>query len=528
VTDNTEAWQRYIDQRKAVPLSEAEIAGEADCPPQDKVEPRRQYIAKRLQEGRRAEDIGAEPDCPAAVVIDFKLRRGVTFSDGSPFTADDVVFTYDWIENPKVDAPRDRQALNRIKGVQKINDYEVAVTFKEPYFLGLLSLGGEGIMSKKFYSAYTPEQFNNSVGLLIGTGPYRMANPTDWKPNPGKIELIRNERYWGLSPSFDRLVYYQIESDAASIVMYGNGELDALALQPQQYQMELKNKPVMDRSRALVYSSPLSGYYFIGWNQLRNGKPTIFADRRVRQAMTLLTDRQGMCDSIFLGYAEPAPGPWHAESKQHDPTLVDWKYDPARAKALLKEVGFEDRGKGVLQRKDGTSLSFKITYPSKNETTDRMMQFVKDNYARAGIAVELDPVDWTIIDQRTKARDFDALVMGWGAGFVEDDIYQMFDSSQIQDQGDNFVSYASPELDAAIRQARRTLDEAKRMELWHRCERILHDDQPYTFLAVNKMLVLFDKRIENVHLAKTGLNVVMDWSMPIPWYVPSALQKYKR
>jgi peptide/nickel transport system substrate-binding protein len=496
VTDNSKAWRQYVDQHK--------------------------------KPGQRDDDIAATPDCPPAVVIDFKLRRGVTFSDGSPFSADDVVFTYDWIMNPQIDAPRDRSFLHRIKSVEKVNDDEVVFKFSEPYYQSFSIAAGLNVLSKKFYSKYTPEQYNDSVGLLIGTGPYRMSSPTDWKPTSGRIELFRNERYWGLPTSFDRLVFDQVENDATNLVMYGNGETDVVGLFPEQYEL-VKNKPdIMGHSNLMIYQSPLTGYDFIGWNQVRDGKPTVFADKRVRQAMTMLTDREGICKTIFRGFATPAPGPYGAGSPQHDPKLVDWHYDPDRAKALLREVGIEDRkGNGVMTLPSGAPFSFKLTYPAKNQTIDRMMQFIKDCYARAGIDAELDPVDWTIMDQRMKGHSFDAISLAWGGGSMEDDIQQMFDSSQIKDQGDNFVSYDSSQFDAALRQAESTLDTSARMEKWHECERILHEDQPYTFLTDSKSIRLFDKRIQNVHTAPTGLNYVQDWVMPIPWYVPAAMQKYK-
>jgi peptide/nickel transport system substrate-binding protein len=462
------------------------------------------------------------------LTITFQLRKGVTFSDGSPFTADDVVFTYDWIMNSKVDCPRERQGMERVKSVTKTNDYEVVFQFKEPYFLSFELAATEGILSKAFYSQYTPEEFNNSVGLLIGTGPYRLASPKEWKPTTGKIELQRNERYWGLAPSFDRLVYYQVESEATEVVMLGNGDLDILGLTPQQYRLLLQRPEITARTNHYEYTSPIAGYSFIAWNEKKNGKPSIFADKRVRQALTMLTDRQGICDTIWLGYATPAAGPFNPLSKQSDPSLEDWKYDPGKAKALLASIGFADRGnQGVLTLADGTPLSFRMSYGSKNETSDRVMKFIKDCYARAGVAMELDPVDWTIMEQRLKTRDFDAISLSWSAG-IEDDIYQMFDSSQMENQADDFMSYVNPEPDAAIHSARTTVDEGKRMELWHQCQRILHEDQPYTFLMTPKALRFFDKRIQGVHKSKTGLNFVQDWNIPLPWYVPAAQQKYTR
>jgi len=496
ITDNSKAWRQYVDGHKK--------AGVDD------------------------DDISAAPECPPAVIIDFKLRHSVIFSDSSPFTADDVVFTYDWVMNPKVDAPTDRSFLRRVKSVEKLSDDEVVFKFKVPYYQSFITASGINILSKNFYSKYTPEQFNDSVGLLIGTGPYRLSSPTEWKPTTGKIELFRNQRYWGLAPSFDRLVFYQVENDTTNLVMYGNGDLDIVGLFPEQYQLVKDKHEYMDHSQLMIYESPLSGYAFIGWNQVRDGKPTVFADKRVRQAMTMLTDREGICKTIYRGFAVPAPGPYDAKSPQHDPALVDWTYNPDKAKALLKEAGIEDRtGNGVMTLPDGKPFSFKFTYPAKSPTIDRMMQFIRDCYARVGVDAELDPVDWTVIDQRMKSHGFDAISFGWSGGSLEDDIQQMFLSSQIKDQGDNFVSYNNPLFDAALEDAEFTLDDAQRMGKWHKCERILHDDQPYTFLINTKAIRLFDKRIQNVHVAPTGLNLVQSWAMPIPWYVPTAQQKYK-
>ena len=526
--DNTAAWQAYVDKRQQVPLTESEIVAESDCPAVDKADDRKAYIASRLKEGRRPDDIGAEADCPSAETIDFTIRHGVTFSDGSPFSADDVVFTYDFIMNPKIDAPRDREAMQRIKTVRKIGDDKVEYAFKTPYFDSFDVASGEGIMSKNFYGKLTPEEFNNSVGLLIGTGPYRMADPKSWKPGPGKIEVVRNERYWGLPSSFDKLVFYQIEQESTEMVMYGNGELDTLGPSPEEYKLALKNPLMMDHSVNYEYQSPIAGYSYIAWNELKKGQATIFSDKRVRQALTMLTDREGLCKTVLSGYAHPARGPFGAGSPQDDPTLLDWQYDPDKARGLLKDAGYTlTNSRGILAKADGTELSFKISYGSKNETTDKMMAYIKDNYAKAGVDMELDPVDWTVIEQKMKSRDFDAVSLGWSAG-LEDDIYQMFDSSQIEGDADNFMSYANPDLDKAIRAARQTLDVPKRLALWHTCERILHDDQPYTFLEIPESLRLMDKRIANVQKSKTGLNFVGDWVMPVPWYVPTGQQKYTK
>ena len=96
--------------------------------------------------------------------------------------------------------------------------------------------------------------------------------------------------------------------------------------------------------------SPVAGYSYIGWNQQRSGKPTPFADVRVRQAMTYLTDRPGIIEDIMLGYAEPAVSPFSPRSKQHDRSIKPRPYDVNKGKALLAEAGYEDRDGDGMNR----------------------------------------------------------------------------------------------------------------------------------------------------------------------------------
>jgi peptide/nickel transport system substrate-binding protein len=243
--------------------------------------------------------------------------------------------------------------------------------------------------------------------------------------------------------------------------------------------------------------------------------------------MTMLINRKGIIDTIFQGFGQIASGPFGVGSQQSDPSIQPWPYDPAKAKALLKECGYEDRnGDGVLDDPDGKPFSFKLVYPNKSPLLDKLALYLKDNLARAGINMEPDPTEWAIMLKRLDTRDFDAITLRWTGG-VETDVFQMFHSSQIEGGGDNFMSYVSPELDAAIDVARRSVDEPKRMELWRKVHRILHEDQPYTFLTNNESLVFIDKRIRNVERSKISLNFVERYWNPNPWYVPKTLQKHR-
>ncbi|MDZ4260944.1 MAG: peptide-binding protein [Pseudomonadota bacterium] len=457
----------------------------------------------------------------------FQLRDDVKFSDGVALTADDVAFTFAFIQNPVIAAPRERAVYDKIASVTATAKYEVVFQFKEPYYDSLAMAGSIAIMPRHFYEPYlkTPEKFNQSKGLLLGSGPYRLADPKGWTPDQGLVELQRNPRYWGPQPSFDRLLWKVIQNDAARLTTFRNGEIDAYSARPREYQTLKEDKELSARTQHFEYMSPTAGYSYIGWNQKRNAKPTRFADKRVRQAMSYLVDIERINKEIMLGYAEAAVSPFSPRSKQHDPALVARSFDLDKAKQLLKQAGYADRNNdGVLDDAQGKPFEFELVFFQDSEDTKRIVLFLKDLYARAGIILIPKPTEWSVMIDLLNKRDFDAITLGWTSG-VETDIYQIFHSKQIEGGGDNFVNYKNSELDRLIDQARGTVDETKRMPLWQQAERIMYEDQPYTFLMRRKSLVFIDKRIHNLQITNLGLNM---GSVPVEIFVPEGQQKYKQ
>ena len=460
------------------------------------------------------------------LTITFRLRDGVTFSDGRPLTADDVAFTFAFIMNESIAAPRYRAYLEKIESVEATSTLEVRFQYREPYFNALALAGGLEVMPRHFYEPYLedPTNFNESKGLLLGSGPYRLADPKAWTPDLGLVELERNPRYWGpVAPSFERILWKVIENDSARLTTFRNRDIDSYGARPREYQGLLDDEALRAQTHNFEFMNAVAGYSYIGWNQRRNGEPTRFADRRVRQAMTWLTDRARIIDEIMLGYAEPAVSPFSPRSRQHDPAIEPRTFDPEKAKALLAEVGYLDRdGDGVLEDEAGASFEFELVYFQENEDTERMVLFLKDLYARAGVHLKPLPAEWPVMLALLDNRDYDAITLGWTSG-VETDVYQMFHGSQTEDGGDNFVHFQHEEFDALVDQARATVREEERMPLWQAVERIFYEEQPYTFLMRRKTLAFVDRRLENLEVTRLGLNLS---SVPVEIYTPSAAQRY--
>jgi peptide/nickel transport system substrate-binding protein len=240
--------------------------------------------------------------------------------------------------------------------------------------------------------------------------------------------------------------------------------------------------------------------------------------------MTLLIDRERLANELYYGHAMPSAGPFGYGSPQSDPEVKPWPHDPARARELLAEAGWTDRdGNGTLENAQNRPLQFTLSYGAGSAFTDRMVLYIKDTMAKAGIRVELDAVDWPILVKKLDTRDFEACMLGWSTS-VETDPNQIFHSAQTKDGGDNFVNYVNPELDRAIELARATVNEDERMKAWNAVHRIIHDDQPYTFMLIRQSLGFLDGRIENIRKSKIGLNHVLTEVAPLPWYVPKDRQ----
>lgn len=530
IQDNTAAYDEYLRKKDAEleelyasdpsvlrPLLDELVSAlkKAEKPTPAESSPEHQALLDEAKTQWKDREIRKDKERPPALVITFKLRRDVRFSDGQPLTAHDVEYTWQLLNNPLVNAPETRNFYDNVESYKALDDYTVEFRFREPHYLAFGMVGGFNILPKHFYSRFTVDDINRRPGLLLGSGPYRLEDPENWGPG-NLMKLVRNENYWGPKPGPAALVWLEIEQDVPRMTAFKNGEIDVFSATPDQY-LSLKDDPAVQKKyQSFEYQAIPSGYSFIAWNISRAGVPTVFADKRVRQAMTYLIPRQRIATEIFRGLATPTNGPFDEGSRQADPSLTARPQDHAKALALLAEVGWKPGPDGVLRNSAGEPFRFTLTYPSGNADYERTMLMVKDALSHAGILMTQDPQEWSVFIERVDGRAFDACALAWGGGAIEGDIRQMFHSSQIAGGANNFTSYSNPELDRLIDQARRTIDEDKRMELWQACHRILYEDQPYTFMMRRKSLVFIDGRIDNVKRVTTGLNDRTQWYVPAP------------
>ncbi|MBN1124390.1 MAG: peptide-binding protein [Sedimentisphaerales bacterium] len=455
-----------------------------------------------------AESFHVSPD---GLEITFTLRDDVHFSDGRPLTVDDVLFTYETIANPKVDAADLASYLTDVKEAIRVDGHTVKFLMKQPYWYSLVTLGGLPIYPKHIYQFEDPETFNKQISDPVGSGPFVFDR---WDVG-SQVILKRNDNYWGPRAKLDRIVYKFITNDKAAIQSMREGQIDYMRPLPDQFTELSQDTEFTKEVQCLSYWYPATGFFWIGWNQAR----PFFADQRVRLAMTHAIDRETICKKLLNSPDAKVPtGPFYIYGPQSNPDIKPWPFDPDRARQLLDEAGWIDTNRDGIRDKNSIAFRFKFMIVGGTYLHEQIAKLVKDQAAKIGIQVDIDPYEWSIFIQRVQERNFDAVNMAWG-GTIESDPYQLWHSSQIGNHGSNYCGFNVPEADRLIEEARRTLDPTARNKLYHQFHQIIHDLQPYTFVYTRPGQRFLHGRFSNVVIHKAGLD-------EREWFVPARLQKY--
>jgi peptide/nickel transport system substrate-binding protein len=456
---------------------------------------------------------------PEGYWLRVKIRDRARFSDGQPVTAEDVRWTHDdLLFNQEIEAERFRSVYNAIESIEVLSEKVVEFRFKEPRFDNLSQAFGFPVLPKHVYEDWTrsPATFNQSTSLLIGSGPFRMANVdinNQWTP-PEDIQLVRNDLYWGPRPALAGVRFRSISDGLARLTEYGNGGGDMMRPNAEQFALMRDDEAFSEQHDLRNWFNMQGGYSFIAWQcGPRNGERlTPFNDKRVRQAMTMIIDRDRIRRDIERDLTRVATGPFLSSTPQADPDIEPWPVDLERAKQLLADAGWRDRdGSGVLKNERGDPFTWEFTFSNGSEGTLRMVNYVKDACAAVGIRVTLRPIDWSVLSTILNNRDFDAITFAWSASAPESDPNQIWHSNSIPNQGDNFVQWSSPEADRLIEKGRATLNDAERMKVWHELHRVFHDEQPYTFLSEMPWLRFTTKRMRNIQEYASGLAPAEFW-----------------
>lgn len=437
----------------------------------------------------------------------FTLRKGILWEDGQELTAEDVAFTCKLAADPATGSPYAEDFL-RIKELRVIDRYTFEVRYDQ-FFARAVSTWMNPILPKHILEGQNIRS-TPFARKPMGAGPYRLKS---WEPG-SRIVLEASPSYFAGKPHIDEVVYRIIPDNATMFMETRAGRLDVMDLSPLQYLRQTSSPEWQSRFHKFRYIA--SVYIFLGFNL----EHPFFKDVRVRRAISMAIDREGIIKGVLLGQGVPAFGPFKPGSWPYHPGLKPMPRNIAAARALLAEAGFADHnGDGLLDR-DGQPLAFTILTNQGNEQRILAATVMQSQLREVGIDVRIRTVEWAaFIREFVNKGRFDAVLLGWTIP-QDPDLFSVWHSSQTFEGGLNFTHYRNPEVDKLLEEAQSTPDQKKRAELYYRIQEIFDAEQPYCFLFVPYALPVVQRRFQGIEPALAGIMYNFE-----KWWIPKALQQ---
>ncbi|MEQ1633176.1 MAG: ABC transporter substrate-binding protein [Planctomycetota bacterium] len=445
------------------------------------------------------------------------IRTGVTFSDGSPLTVDDVMFTHDIAKARGVVLGSLADGIRLCKSAARVEGRsdQVRIEFVAPHFAAARAVGESWIVvSKRWWierlrelatrqRQSLPNFDDPAFGALLaqltqspgpGTGPYSFSEATSERPSWRRgidLTVRRNDTSWRRGTeghwNLDGIRVRFLAEPAARYAALKKRELDWYSAPELLLQLE-RDPDLAADYRRLVYDMPSLGAYLVQWNVNR---PEL-QDPRVRTALGMLFDRQGISDRLFAGVARPAAAFAKPDQPGYPKDLAPLPYDPQGARALLRSTGFDPE-----QQKP---LRVRLMVPSEAPWFRRIGELCADAAMQAGVELDLSVLPFKELMERRDGGDWDgALILVSMPTFG--DPFELFHSSG----GRNAGAYKNEEVDQLLSSQRLERDPVRRAELLERCHRLLANDQPCALLVHPLVEVLIDRRLEGVEVGPLGL-----------------------
>ena len=402
---------------------------------------------------------------------EFKLRKGVKFHDGSELTAEDVVFSIDRV--PLVpNSPGPFSAYTKaIVGKQIVDPYTIRFKYATPYPLAPNDLSTIYIVSKKVATGASTEDFNSGK-VAIGSGRYKLVKYV----NGDRIDLVRNDAYWGDKPGYEKVTFRIIKNESARVAALLSGDVDAIEQPPTADFARIKADPkftvTSKISHRVIYFNFDHQDRQSPFITAKDGKPLAknpLLDPRVRRAISKAINRPAIAQSVMEGQAIPSGQLVSEKLFGNVPTLKADAYDPEGAKKLLAEAGYPD----------GFNLT--IHGPSGRYVNDeKIVQAVAQMLSRIGITSKVETAPMGPYSGRASKQEFSFHMVGWGAstGEASSPLRSLLATFN-RDKGlgaVNWGRYANPKVDYLIEQALQQVDDENRKIMLQRATELAMSD----------------------------------------------------
>ncbi len=412
------------------------------------------------------------------LTMDLTLREGVVFHDGTPLTADVVVWNFERLLDTAVNVPR-RGPYAPIESAEAVDDLHVRLHLSQPapYMPGALTQTTAAIISPA--SVDLDGNSYENITNLVGTGPYTFESRSFGE----RIVVSRFDDYWGELPFYEQVIFQVVPEATTRESLLLSGQVDMIILPPASDIPALEANPAVE-----VVFGPSNRTIFIVINTTKPG----LDDPRVRQALNYAVDKQAIVDGILFGAADVMDAPM-AESLFGYESMGTYEYDPDRARELLAEAGIEP-GELVLDFMAPTGR-----YVQDFPAAQAIANYLSD----VGVTANVRTMDWpTYVGTMTQPVDENETnlhLLGWAPAFMDASQQMLqFQQSQHPPAGLATSFYTNPEAEELIAQANATVDEAQRADLYAQASRVIWDDAPWIFLWVQRFPMVHASDVTNI------------------------------
>lgn len=445
-------------------------------------------------------------EAPDGLSWTVTLRPEARWQDGTAMTAEDVCFSYGAIVDERVPCPAIKADTERLSGCDVLDGSRVRLRFAQrsptnkwgaafpvvpAHVYGKDRQANPDLRSGAYYESLERNP--------VGNGPYRLAS---WEPGQ-RLVLERWDDYPGKRPAFRRIVLRVVPDSASRYMSFLKGDLDEVPLTTSQFQSD----DAAFAARGTKLAAPTWGFLYIAWKQ--DGSNPFFGDARVRRAMGLACNVDGMIERLGKGLYQRCLGIWHPDSWMFDPSVKALPFDLEAAGALLDEAGWiaDPSDEGWRHRRvDGRDVRFAFTLdiPPTSETARSVAALFQEDLRSIGVKMEAREIDKASAASKVS---FDAMLTGLGVAADPDSAWSLWRCDQ-QDpdlvSGRNSSGYCNPRVDELFELGRAEMDPAKRRLHYQEMHRTMVEDAAFTFLWHTPALWGFDKGIRGVTTGPRG------------------------
>jgi len=432
----------------------------------------------------------------------FELREGVQWSDGEPFDAEDVAFTFnDIVLNESLGAQSASQ-FDPIDSVEIVDDLTVRFVLNTPFSaLPYYLASYAGIMPEHVLGdapdPLTVASFNK--GRPVSTGPFKVAEFV----TGSHLRLEPNPLHWGGEPQLDGLIFRVIPDPNTQVAQAMAGQLDVVTrLSPQNV------AGIEGGGRLEVLRQSQNLFYFIAPNH----GDARFEDPQLKQAMLMAIDRQAMIDALLQGFGEVATGPVAPMlGALYNPDVQTYPYDPEAAAALLDELGWTMGSDGVRQ-KDGERLSFYMPTGQFGELVPATL-LVQQYWEDVGIEADVQVMEWNAYIQDVVVGNNYEVTLAWWSMPPTADVDPYFSCAATESGGNNIPKYCNPELDAIMAEGRRAITLEDQIDIYARMQELLAVELPYLYLWYPDILTAKNVNLQGFPeiTAATAFQHAVEW-----------------